>query len=65
MKYVTSLVPSIISSSTDYEVISICETYICQVSRMSQKTFVFALKEITSQGAQIKYTKNITNNTKY
>lgn len=42
-----SLLPSVVSSGTDNEAISICEAYISQVSRMAQKAFVFGLKQIT------------------
>lgn len=41
------VVPSVISTGTNDEAISICEAYISQVGRMAQKAFVFGLKEIT------------------
>lgn len=51
VNYVVNFVPSVISTGTDDEAISVCEADISQVSRMAQKAFVFGLK-------QIKYTSS-------
>lgn len=50
-----SLLPSVISSSTDNEAISVCEAYISQVSRMTQKAFVFGLKQITHTSSKSRF----------
>lgn len=44
-----SSLPSVVSSGTHNETISVCEAHVSQVSRMAQKAFVFGLKQIRMQ----------------
>lgn len=44
MLFGASFVPPVISTGANDKAISICEAYVCQVSRMAQKALVFGLR---------------------